>query len=274
MREETNMNTKSHAYEIPNKKTKVFKKFVKHFVDFYILARIQWGIIRDTWYLIVFMASMFPFTSLFFLKVFNEDASLETITRIIVGNIVFAIVLMGLTSVAQDISHEKNQGHFIYYASLPISRITFILSVLLKGVLSAIPSIIILAIVGQSMYGITLQFHIGIIPVILFGILSCVGVGVLIGFWSRTPQVAAICGQVAMMFITFMSPVMVEIESLPSIIQYISYILPTTYLSEALRLLFQGIWSTAVIQDLIVLIVFSLFSILLIIKFIKWRESN
>ncbi|MBA4536821.1 ABC transporter permease [Bacillus aquiflavi] len=268
------MNTKSYAYEVPDKKSKINRRLYKNFVDFYILARIQWGIIRDTWYLIVFMASMFPLAALFFLKVFNQDASIETITRIIVGNIVFAIVLMGLTSVAQDISHEKNQGHFIYYASLPISKITFILSVLLKGVLSAIPSILILTVIGQYMYGITFKFHIGLIPIILFGILSCVGVGVLIGFWAKTPQVAAICGQVAMMFITFMSPVMVEITSLPLLIQYISYLLPTTYLSEALRSLFQGEWSVTVTQDLVVLILFSLFSILLIIKFIKWRESD
>lgn len=273
MRKESDMDTKSYSFEI-NKKTKVTNRLFKHFIDFYILARIQWGIIRDTWYLIVFMASMFPLTTLFFLKIFNEEASIEVVTRIIVGNIVFAIILMGLTSVAQDISHEKNQGHFIYYASLPISKITFVLSVLLKGVLSAVPSIIILAIVGQLMYDIKLQFHIGIIPIMLFGILSCVGIGVLIGFWSPTPQVAAICGQVAMMFITFLSPVMVKIESLPYIIQYISYVLPTTYLTEALRDLFQGVWTVRVTQDLVVLMVFSFISFLLIIRFIQWREEK
>ncbi|MDQ0232870.1 ABC transporter permease [Metabacillus malikii] len=268
------MNTKSDYIEITNKQTKVSNRLVKHLTDFYILGRIQWGIIRDTWHLIVFMASMFPLTSLFFLKVFNQETTLEVITRIIVGNIVFAIILMGLTSVAQDISHEKNQGHFTYYASLPISKITFILSVLVKGILSAIPSIIILAIVGQLMYDVTLQFHINIIPIMLFGILSCVGIGVLIGFWSPTPQVAAILGQVAMMFITFMSPVMVEMESLPIFIQYISYVLPTTYLTDALRYLFQGVWNVQVTQDLVVLVVFSFISFLLIIKFIQWREKN
>lgn len=273
MRNVFKMNTKTYTYKMSNPEDiKSSNRLVKHLIDYYILARIQWGIIRDTWHLIVFMASMFPLASLFFLKVFNEDPSIEVITRIIVGNIVFAIVLMGLTSVAQDISHEKNQGHFVYYASLPISKITFVLSVLLKGVLSAIPSIIILAFIGQLMYGVTLQFHIGLLPVILFGILSCVGIGVLIGFSSPTPQVAAICGQVAMMFITFMSPVMVEIKSLPIVIQYISYVLPTTYLTEALRLLFQGAWSVSVIKDLLVLLVFSMISIVLIIKFIKWRE--
>ena len=77
-------------------------------------------------------------------------------TRIITGNMLFGLIVMGLNSMAQEISYQKHQGHFTFYSSLPIAKVNFIFANLAR-LDHERPSFIILAMIGQLAYGILLQ---------------------------------------------------------------------------------------------------------------------
>ena len=242
-------------------------------IEVWLLFRIQFADIRDSWVWVFLMASMFPFTTLLFLKFYTTNPTDEVMIRIITGNMVFAIIVMGINSLAQTISWEKHQGHFIFYASLPISKLNFVLAVFLRGFMTSFPSVIILAVIGQFAYHIHFHYSFGMIPVLLLSVLACSGVGTAIGFLSPNHQVTNMLAQVLMMVISFLSPVMVTSEMLPKVLQWVSYIFPTTYVADAFRQLFLIGWTHDVTIDFIILIGYTILSFAIILKMAQWRAD-
>lgn len=244
---------------------------LQFFVELFILFRIQISIVRYQLIWILGMATMFPIVTLLFLKFIIGEMNHETLARMIIGNIIFSILLMGMNVLAQEISYQKFGGYFTYYSSLPVRKINFILSLLFYGILSSLPSFIVIFIVGQKLYGIQLHFDWLLIPVALLSIFSVVGIGVSIGFLSPNPQFTNVVSQFLLMFVTFMTPVMVDIDQLPLILQWISLVLPTTYVANLLHDMLTVGWTIRSQNDVFILLIFSCISYLLINKKIHWR---
>ncbi|WP_077613973.1 ABC transporter permease [Caenibacillus caldisaponilyticus] len=242
--------------------------------EIWILFRIQFAEIRESWIWIFFMASMFPFSTLLFLKFYTVNPTPEAMIRIIVGNMVFAVIVMGINALAQEISWQKHQGHFVYYASLPISKLNFVLAVFLRGFLTSFPSVVIIAAIGQLIYGIHFHYSFGLIPVFLLSMLACVGIGTMIGFVSPNHQFTNLLAQTLLMVISFLSPVMVTMEMLPKMLQWLSYLFPTTYVANAFRDLFIHGWTHAVTVNTAVLSGYVILSFLVIYRFVEWRVER
>ncbi|MGZ9587180.1 ABC transporter permease [Paenibacillus marinisediminis] len=239
-----------------------------------ILFRIQFAIVRDSWAWVLLMATMFPLTTTLFMYFFMENPSDDMIIRVIAGNMIFGVIVMGMNAMGQEISWQKHQGHFTYYASLPISKFNFVIANLLRGLMSTFPSLVILGIIGQFGYGISFHYSWGLLLVVILTLTSCVGIGVCIGFWSPSHQLTNMLTQVLMMFVTFLSPVMVDMNQLPLPLQWVSYIFPTTYAADALRTsLIEG-WTSNVMIDCIVMFVYSVITVVVINKLVNWRISK
>lgn len=239
-----------------------------------ILFRIQFAIVRDSWVWVVLMATMFPLTTTLFMSFFADNPSEEMMIRIIAGNLIFGVIVMGMNGMGQEISWQKHEGHFTYYASLPISKINFVLANLFRGLLNTIPSFVILGMIGQLIYGIQFHYSWGLPLVIILSLASVVGIGVYIGFWSPNHQLTNMLVQALMMVVTFLSPVMVEIDQLPAPLQWLSYIFPTTYAADAMRNVLLTGWSRGVMLDCVVLLGYSLVTIVLINKMVNWRVNK
>ncbi|GAV14394.1 ABC transporter permease [Paenibacillaceae sp. P-4] len=242
--------------------------------EFIILTRIQYANIRDTWVWVLLMSTMFPFTTMLFMISFTDNPSHEALIRVIAGNLIFGIIVTGMNSMGQEISWQKHQGHFTYYLSLPISKLNFVIANMLKGLMSALPSFVLLASFGKWGYGIDFHITWALPIVVLLSLTSVVGVGVGIGFWSPNHQLTNMLVQALMMFVTFLSPVMVDMHQLPSLLQWVAYIFPTTYAAEAMRGVLLTGWTTDVMLNSIVLLGYSIVSILVIHFLVKWRVGE
>ena len=146
------------------------------------------------------------------------DPTKETITRVITGTMVFPIILMGMNTYAIELSLAKHSGHFVFYSSLPISKANFVFSKLISGFLMTLPSVIIMTIVGQLIFGVTLHFSPIVLPIMALCIGCCVGFGMLLGFLSPNHQLTNLGSQSFMMLVSFLTPIMVPIEQLPKAI--------------------------------------------------------
>jgi ABC-2 type transport system permease protein len=255
-------------------KTPHFSSLQQFFTECWILFKIQFSIIRDQWVWVFLMASMFPFTTLLFLKFFTVDPTPEVMIRIITGNMLFGLIIMGLNAMAQEISWQKHQGHFTFYASLPISKINFVFANLLRGVMTSLPSVFILAAVGQWVYQIQFNYSWGLIPILFLSVFSVVGFGVLMGFWSPNHQLTNMLAQALMMIISFLTPIMVGMDQLPQVLKWFSYLFPTTYAAEAFRTVLIVGWTQAVTYHVLVLLGFTLLSFWLIMKKMNWRIEH
>ncbi|MCM3629583.1 ABC transporter permease [Paenibacillus glycanilyticus] len=137
-----------------------------------------------------------------------------------------------------------------------------------------LPSVIIMAFIGLLVYGIQLHYEWGLVPIFLLAVLSMVGIGAGIGFWSPDHQMTNMLVQGSMMFVGFLSPVMMEESQLSPILRYIRYIFPTTYSASALREMLTNGWTPAVTVDVLVLIGFIIVSFVFISRMISWRAAD
>ncbi|WP_256757095.1 ABC transporter permease [Cohnella sp. WQ 127256] len=235
------------------------------------LLRIQYAEVRETWMWVIGLASIFPFTTLLFMKFFLENPSPEVVMRIVSGNIIFPIIIMGINGLGNHIAWSKQQGQFTFYASLPISKINFLLAFMIRGFLMSLPSVIIMSIVGQVVFHIQIHLTFGLLPMVLLSVAAPAGFGILIGFLSKNPDLTSMITNLLMVFLNFLTPVMIDINQLPKALQIISYLFPTTYAADGLRQMLQGTWTTSVTLDMIVLMLFTLLSFWIVVKKMDWR---
>lgn len=253
---------------------KGLRAVLRQFEELWYLLRVEFANVRDSWMWSVVMVSLFPLIVVFFLKFFMMDPSEEVMRRIITGNMVFPIIIMAINTLAQELSVAKHAGHFVFYASLPISKFNFIIAKLISGFLMTVPSVLIMAFLGQLVFGITLHFSPIVIPVIILSIGSCVGFGLMMGFLSTNQQMTSLLSQLVMMILSFMTPVMVPMSNLPVAIQYLSYAFPTTYVADAFRTLFSSGWESNVGTDMLALAGFFFLSVMLVLWKMDWRVER
>jgi ABC-2 type transport system permease protein len=217
---------------------------------------------------------MFPLTTLLFMNIFMQNPTDEIIIKLIAGNMVFAIIVSGMDAMSQEISWQKHQGHFVFYASLPISKINFVIANLLRGFMSTFPSVVILAAIGQWVYDVPFHYSWGLIPIIFLSIMSVVGIGVMLGFWSPNHQMLNMLSQFLMMIVSFLTPVFVDMHQLPKVMQWVSYVLPTTYAAESLKLLLLSGWDREVSVNMVIMLFFAIGSFLIINRLVHWRVNT
>ncbi|MNX84411.1 ABC-2 type transporter [compost metagenome] len=191
--------------------------------------------------------------------------------RIVSGNIIFPIIIMSINGLGNHISWSKQQGHFTFYASLPISKINFLLAFIIRGLLMTLPSVIIMTVVGHFVFHVDIHLTVGLIPIVLLAITGSAGFGTLIGFLSPNQDMTTMITNLLMVFLNFLTPVMIDIHQLPSVLQVVSYFFPTTYAADGLKQLLQGIWSTSVTIDMLALLAFTCLSVWIVVKKMDWR---
>lgn len=74
----------------------------------------------------------------------------------------FAIIMMGFNGLGQEISWQKHAGYFTFYSSLPISKAIFVVTRLARGLMTTLPSVIIMAFIGQFVYGVQPHYEWGL----------------------------------------------------------------------------------------------------------------
>lgn len=242
--------------------------------EVWYLLRIEYANARESWLWSVVMVSFFPMVTTFFLKFFMADASPEEVRHVIAGSMVFPIIVMGIHTLAQELATSKHSGHFVFYASLPISKVNFVLATLVSGFCRTLPSVAITSILSQFIFGVRLNYSLALLPVVFLSVGSCVGLGMLMGFLSPNRQFTDMLGNLAMMILSFLTPVYMPVSQLPKVMQWISYLFPTTYVADSLRTLFTAGWQGNVAVNMLILLGFTLGFGALVLWKMDWRVDK
>lgn len=224
--------------------------------------RLNW-----VWSLIIIMVS--PLSMLIFMYVlFGEDKAF--LLYIVTGNMVMSMVTGTMLSLGQELGVLKQIKGFDYYAILPLRKFNIILAYILRATCTTLPSLFVLYFIGKYILCVNIMLHVSILVVTLLSGISLSSVGACIGIYSKNASNASLVTQVVQPLIVYLVPVYIELENMPIFLQVISKFIPTTYVAIALRSSCKGIWD---IKSIIILIVFSIFSIMLIEKKMEWRQK-
>jgi ABC-2 type transport system permease protein len=212
--------------------------FSKHIRDFRWLLQGQLFELRTMWFWYLIQNTFQALFLMVFLVFFVGELGPERLRFIFVGALVVNMGSGMMLSLGQTVGGLKDRNAFEHYAALPISKTIFIAALIMRGVIIAAPSLLIMLMVG----GIALDMWITPVAllVLMLGGFTMAVIGAFIGFWSPTGQIASMATQVVLPLFIFLAPVFFPLEHLPGPLQVVARFIPTTYMAEGLRAAMAG----------------------------------
>ena len=162
-------------------------RFLKNLSDFRVLFTEQIVTLKASLVYYIFMQTVGPIGLLYALGHYaGNHLDNAELTKIIGGTVTFALVTVGLTSIAQKLSYMRYVGTLTYYSSLPISKISFILALLFSRLIILLPSILTPIIGGILMYNLNLHITWLLVVVLVLGAISLAVFGAMMGVLIRS----------------------------------------------------------------------------------------
>jgi len=231
---------------------------------------IRWANIRNEWYFHL-LGTIYPLGILAFMKMAGAVTDPQKALYITAGNAIVALVLGPMQSLANDLAWGKQRNELEYYSTLPFSKALLILAFVSVSAIATIPSMVITIAVGSLWLGFPVSLNLLIVPIVLLAVVSMAGLGAAIGVWSRNGHHANMMNSLALVLVTFLSPVIIPIENLPLPLQYTARLLPTSYAANAFRAALAGRMDAAVLFDILILAAFAVAIMTFSVKKLDWR---
>jgi len=243
--------------------------FWKNIRDFGWLLYSQLFDLRTMWYWYLIQNTFTALMLMVFLVFFVGEVGPERLRFIFVGALVANMGSGMMLSLGQTIGRLKYWNAFEHYAALPISKTIFIAALIMRGVIIATPSLLIMLMIGGI--GLDLWVPPVALLILILGGFTMAGIGAFIGFWSPTGEVAGIATQVVSPFFIFLAPVFFPLEHLPGPLQVVARFIPTTYIAQALRAAIAGRIYGEFWLDLLILVGFAFVFLGLMPLKLDWR---
>jgi ABC-2 type transport system permease protein len=147
-----------------------------------------------------------------------------TAAAIVAGCSVLVVAFVALNLLAQRLGALKASTALDYYAALPVSPAAVVLGTAASYAAFAGPGVIVTAIVGGAVYGLSLGGLWIVIPAAAAAALALSGVGALLGLLLPRPELATIAGQLGMTAVLFLG--IIPVGHLPEIVRGLRLAVP------------------------------------------------
>jgi ABC-2 type transport system permease protein len=145
------------------------------------------------------------------------------------GLMAMTVMMSVMTGLPAAISHEREIGTLDGMMVAPINRLAIILGKTLAQTARGILQGILILTLAVALFGVT------IFALLLLGVFSFVGLGVVITSFAKDQETAMMVMMTLMFPMMFLSGVFFPIQQMPWYMQSISKVLPLTYAATALR---------------------------------------
>ncbi len=244
---------------------------LKAITDFWFLFLGQSYEMRTRWFWYLFQMTFVPAVFIIFLWLLVGRGNPGAMLYVITGNLTQSIATSGMLSLGQDIGGMKDHQSFEFFASLPVSKLTFMCAMLARSMTFTLPSAALVLLIGTLCFGLSFHFDPLLVLLIPLGGLSLSGVGALVGFYSSNGRVAGLATQVLNPIIVFLAPVFMAPAALPPVLAKTSLLIPTTYLASSLRDALAGSVGPHTWRAVLVLAGFVAVSLWLAVAKVEWR---
>lgn len=199
--------------------------------EYYYLLKINILELRKSWIFQLIFGFIMPFGIMFILSTYIDTSDEVVVVNLFIGNIITSVTMPILLLLTSRLSQLKSYGSMDYYKSLPINLNTLAIALMSTFFLTYIPTILTLCLLFHFWLGMSFSITIllQIILCLLLVVFSLVGIASFIGLKAKTPEQANVMGNVVFAILITTSPVLIPIEKLPEIFNYISKLTPTNY---------------------------------------------
>lgn len=228
--------------------------------------------VRTTWTWSLLFGLLMPVAMVFGLSRIGgglNDAN--SLLYIVSGAAIFSVATEGVATLAQRIGVIKNDGMMVYYASLPISKASFVAAMVLSRLLLIMPGLITPMIAAGLMYDVDFVISPALVIVLPLSCLALSAIGLAIGTLIDSMELIVVITNLLIFVLLLAAPVLIPPESLPLPLRIVGYLLPPTYAAEALRHTLTGDLDAVFALDLAVLAAMTVLGLAGATRWIRWR---
>ena len=244
----------------------------KFFVDLWVLWLEQMAEVRVNWPIYLLFSVIFPIVLVFgFTRLGTGLTDSMSLLYIISGSIIMSLTSDGIATMATNIAQLKRENSLMYYASLPINRLSFVLALILFRFVIMIPSMIAPLVFGAFAYDFQISLNPWLIILIPLISVSCSIFGLFIGIVIESANLINLVANAVMIMVVLAAPIFMPFESLPLPLQWISYFVPLTYAATALREAMSGTIGLTFYLNAGVLLAITAAALIYLTRFWQWR---
>ena len=195
------------------------------------------------------------------------------IDYLIPGLIGFAILTSPMFSMVDIASSYRKDGIFRELSLTPITRAEWLTSRILWYVALTFVTAGIMIGAGVFLFNAHVTLTLGLIPFLLVGPFFFVSLGMLAGSAAKTPESAALIGNIITFPMMFLSGTFFQVSSMPAGLQAFARILPLYYVIDGMNQVMLYSNTTRAFTDILVVLVGSVVVFLAAIRLFKWRDE-
>lgn len=229
----------------------------------------------QTWVYSLFLGAAMPVGLMWLLSRSVGPAALERRALFFLsGSVVTSLVFSSCSYLVLRLGWARHQRQLDYWASLPVSKIVFVMALLTVGTATSAPGLVSLFALAPRFLGHRVTFTPVGVLVVLLGALALSGVAAIVGMLARDgPQASMLESGLQIVFI-FLAPTYVAASDLPAPIRALSQVIPTRYVAEGVRDAFGGTVGGPSIRATAVLVFLAAASFLLARWRLDWRSDG
>lgn len=194
------------------------------------------------------------------------------IDYLVPGLIGFSVLTSPMFAMVNISSEYKKQKLFRQLSLTPLSRSEWLASTIIWFILLTLVSTVIMVFIGLAAFGAHVTLSLLMLPFLLLGPLLFTSLGLLAGTVSKTPESAAVSGNLITFPMMFLSGTFFPVSLFPPWLQTVAHVLPLYYVIDGLNasMIYGNLATT--LMDLAVVAGLALVFFLAAIRAFQWRE--
>ena len=195
------------------------------------------------------------------------------IDYLIPGLIGFSILTSPMFSMVDVASSYRKDGIFRQLSLTPLTRAEWLTSHILWYMVLTFVTAGIMIGAGVELFGAHVNVTLGLIPFLIAGPLLFVSLGMLAGSVAKTPESAALIGNIITFPMMFLSGTFFQVSMFPPALQSFAHILPLYYVIDGMNQVMLFSNAARATYDVVVVFVIAVIIFLLAVRFFKWRDE-
>ena len=195
------------------------------------------------------------------------------IDYLIPGLIGFSILTSPMFSLVDISSSYRKEGIFRQLSLTPLTRSEWLTARVVWYVLLTFVSAGIMIGAGIGFFGAHVTLTLGLVPFLVVGPFFFVSLGMLCGSAARTPESAALIGNIVTFPMMFLSGTFFTVSSFPAGLQLFAHVLPLYYVIDGMNGVMLFANTSRALVDLGVVFVASVVVFVAAVRLFRWRDE-
>jgi ABC-2 type transport system permease protein len=195
------------------------------------------------------------------------------IDYLIPGLIGFSILTSPMFSMVDVAAGYRKDGIFRELSLTPLTRAEWLTSHIVWYMALTFVTAGIMIAAGMALFGAQVNVTLGLVPFLFAGPLLFVSLGMLAGSVAKTPESAALIGNIITFPMMFLSGTFFQVSMFPPYLQSFAKILPLYYVIDGMNQVMLFSNAARALTDFVVVLVIALVIFVLAVRFFKWRDE-